>query len=85
MAAAEMMVFVDGGRCQRRQRWDGGAMTQWHRQQWRLWQMVAAAMAVVVVNCAAAVDATATIPSSALTAAAKAITAAAIDCCFHQR
>jgi hypothetical protein len=33
--------------------------------------MVAAAMAVVVVNCAVAVDATATIPTSALTAAAK--------------
>jgi hypothetical protein len=46
-------------------------MTQWHWQQWRLWPMVAAAMAVVVVNCATAVDATATIPSSVLMTAAK--------------
>ncbi len=40
-------------------------MMQWHRQRWRLRPMVAAAMAVVVVNCTAAVDATATIPSLA--------------------
>jgi hypothetical protein len=33
--------------------------------------MVTEAMAVIVVNCAAAVDATATIPSLALTAVAK--------------
>jgi hypothetical protein len=33
--------------------------------------MLVAAMAVFVINCATAVDATATIPSSALTAAAK--------------
>jgi hypothetical protein len=32
---------------------------------------VAMAVAVVIINCAAAVDAAATIPSSALTAAAK--------------
>jgi hypothetical protein len=36
-----------------------------------LWLMVAAGMAVVMVNCSSAVDAAATIPSLALTAAAK--------------
>jgi hypothetical protein len=57
MAAAAIVVFVDGGRCQSRRRWDGGTMMQWHYQQWRLWPMVAAVMVVVVVNCAAVVDA----------------------------
>jgi hypothetical protein len=71
MAAAAMMVFVDGGRCQRRRQWDGGTMMQWHLQQWLLWPMAVAAMAVIIVNCAAAVDATATILSLALMAAAK--------------
>ncbi len=46
-------------------------MMQWHWQQQRLWRMVAAVMAFAAVNCAAAVDATATILSLALTAAAK--------------
>jgi uncharacterized membrane protein len=46
-------------------------MMLWHWQRWHLWQMVVAAMAVININCAAAVDATATIPSLALTAAAK--------------
>jgi hypothetical protein len=40
-------------------------MMQWHLRQWRLWQMVAAAMVVIILNCAAAVDAAATIPSLA--------------------
>jgi hypothetical protein len=46
-------------------------MTQWHWRQWLLWPMVAAAMAVVILNCPAVVDAAAIIPSPALTAAAK--------------
>jgi hypothetical protein len=46
-------------------------MTQWHLWQQRLWPMVGAVVAVVVINCAAAVDASATILSSALIAAAK--------------
>ncbi len=46
-------------------------MMQWHRRQWLLCPMVAAAMAVVVLNCPAAVDAAAIVPSSALTVAAK--------------
>jgi hypothetical protein len=46
-------------------------MTQWHPQQWHLWPMVTVAMGVVVVNCAAAVDAAATIPLSVLMVAAK--------------
>ncbi len=46
-------------------------MTQWHWQQLRLRPIAVAAMAVIVVNCAVAVDTTATIPSSALTAVAK--------------
>jgi hypothetical protein len=53
--------------------------------------MVAVAMAVILVNCAAAVDATATIPSSALTVAAKTplppppLTVASIDNdCYHR-
>jgi hypothetical protein len=71
MAAVVMVVFVDGGRHQWRRQWDGGRMTQWHWQQWRLWLMVAVAMAVLVVNCAAAVDAAAAISSLVLTAAAK--------------
>jgi hypothetical protein len=71
MVVAVMMDFINGSRCQRRWRWDGGTMLQCHWQQWRLWPMVVAAMVVVVVNCAAVVDATATIPSSALMAAAK--------------
>jgi hypothetical protein len=45
---------------------DDVAMAQWLFQ-----TMVAAVMAVILVNCAAAVDVTATIPSLALTAAAK--------------
>jgi hypothetical protein len=40
-------------------------------QRWRLWPMVVAAMAEFIVNCVAAVDAAATIPSSTLMAAAK--------------
>ncbi len=71
MATVAMVVFVEGGPRQRRQRWDGGTMMQWHCQQWCLRPMVAVAMVVVVVNCAAAVGAAATIPSSALTLAAK--------------
>jgi hypothetical protein len=71
MVAAAVVVFVDSGRQQRRRRWDGWTMTQWHWRQWRLWTMVAVVMGVVVINCAAAVDAAATIPSLALTAAAK--------------
>ncbi len=47
-------------------------MTQSHWQQWLLWPMVVAATAVVILKCPAAVDATATIPSLAVsTAAAK--------------
>jgi hypothetical protein len=46
-------------------------MTQWHPRQWHLWPMVLAATAVLVINCAVVVDAAATIPSSALLAAAK--------------
>jgi hypothetical protein len=71
MAAAVMMVFVDGSCRQRRRQWDGGMMTQCHWQQWCLWPMVAATMAMVIVSCEAAVDATTTIPSLALMAAAK--------------
>jgi hypothetical protein len=71
MAATAMVVFVDGSRCQQRQQWDGGTMTQWHLQWWCLWLMVAEAMAVVVVNCAEGIDATTTIPSLASTAVAK--------------
>jgi hypothetical protein len=71
MATVTMVVFVDSSRRQWRWQWDGGMMMQWHCQQLRLWPMVATAMVVVVVNCAAAVGAAATIPSSALTAAAK--------------
>ncbi len=52
-----MMVFVDGSCHRRRWRWDGGMMMQWHWQRWRLWQMVGAAMGVVIVNCAVAVNA----------------------------
>jgi hypothetical protein len=58
-----MAVVVDGG-CL-------GMEGQWHHQQWRLWLMVAAAMVVVANNCAAAVGATATIPSLAFMALAK--------------
>jgi hypothetical protein len=46
-------------------------MMQWHQWQWLLRPMVAAAMAVVVLNCPVAVDAAATIPSLASMAAAK--------------
>jgi hypothetical protein len=71
--------------------WDGGTMMQWHRQQWHLWPVVVAAMAVIVLNCAAAVDAATTILSSATAAAAKTpsplppLTAASIgnDCNCH--
>jgi hypothetical protein len=71
MAAAAMVVFVDGGRHQWRRWWDGGTMTQWHWRQWHLWPMVAAAMVVIVFNCAVVVDAAATIPSLLSTVAAK--------------
>ncbi len=46
-------------------------MTQWHLRQWCLRPMVAVAMAVFVVNCAAAVDAASTILSLVSMAAAK--------------
>jgi hypothetical protein len=71
MEAVAMVVFVDGGHREQRRRWDGGTMMQWHLQQWHLWPMVTAVMAVVAVNCAVAVDAATTIPSSALMVAAK--------------
>jgi hypothetical protein len=71
MAAMAMVVFVDGGRCQQRWEWDGGTMTQWHPRQWHLCPMVAAAMVVIVVNCAAVVSTAATIPSLPSMAAAK--------------
>jgi hypothetical protein len=67
-------------------------MMQWHWQRWHLWQMVEAAMLVVILNGAAAVDATATIPSLAMTAAAKTpspplpLTVFSIDDdCYHCR
>jgi hypothetical protein len=66
-----MVVVIDGHRHQRRRWWDGVTMTQRHRRQWCLWPMVAAAMVVVTINCAAVVGATTTIPSLALTKAAK--------------
>jgi hypothetical protein len=71
MAAAAMVVFVDGSHPQQRQWWDGGRMTQWHPQQWQLRPMVAAAMAFIVLNCAAMVDAATTFPSLASMAVAK--------------
>jgi hypothetical protein len=71
MATMVMVVFVNGGHCQQRRWWDGGAMMQWNWRQWVLWPMVAVAMAAVVLNCPAVVDAAATIPSLALTAATK--------------
>jgi hypothetical protein len=71
MAAASMVVFVDGSFRQGRRQWDGGAMTQWHWWQWLLWLMMVAAMVAVVLNCPAAVDAVATIPSLASMAEAK--------------
>jgi hypothetical protein len=40
-------------------------MTQWHPQQLHLWPIVAAAMAVIIVNCVVVVDAAATILSLA--------------------
>jgi hypothetical protein len=46
-------------------------MAQWHPWHWRLWPMVVAAMLVIVVNSAVAVDAATTIPSLALMVAAK--------------
>jgi hypothetical protein len=46
-------------------------MTQWHWQQWLLRPMVVAAMAVIVLNCPAAVDAATIIPSLALMGVAK--------------
>jgi hypothetical protein len=70
MAAMAMVVFIDGGCRQRRQRWDGGTMMQWHPQRWRLWPMVAAAMVFIIVNCAVAVDAATTNPSLVSMAAA---------------
>jgi hypothetical protein len=72
MAATVMVVFINGGRCLQRRQWDEGTMTQWHPWQWHLWLMVvAASTAVVVVNCAVAGDAVATIPSLMSMAAAK--------------
>jgi hypothetical protein len=71
MAAVAMVVFIDGGHPQWRRQWDGGKMKQWHLQRLHLWLMVAAAMVVVIVNCAVAVDAAATIPSLASMVAAK--------------
>ncbi len=65
MAAVARVVFVDGGCPQRGQRQDGGMMTQWHQRQWPLQPMVVATMVVVMVKCAAAVDAAATNPSLA--------------------
>jgi hypothetical protein len=66
-------------------------MAQLHWQQWCLWPMVAAVMVVIVVNCTLAVDATATIPSSALTAVAKtplllppSTVASANNNCYHR-
>jgi hypothetical protein len=60
-------------------------MTQWHQWQWHLWLM-APAMAVLVINCAAVVDAAATILSLASTVAEKNnIPAATIDRHFHQQ
>jgi hypothetical protein len=46
-------------------------MMQWHWQQWLLRPMVAVAVAVVVLNCPAAVDAANIIPSLTLMVAAK--------------
>jgi hypothetical protein len=47
-------------------------MTQWHPRRWHLWQMVVVSMAVIIVNCAVAVDdAAVTILSLVLMAAAK--------------
>ncbi len=63
MAAAVMADFVNSGCCQWRWHWDGGTMMQLHQQQWLLWPMVAAAMAVIIKNCAVVVDVAATIPS----------------------
>jgi hypothetical protein len=58
-------------------------MTQWHPRQWRLWLIGAAAMAVVIINCAAAVDANATIPDGVNGSGKDAIAAATINCHFH--
>jgi hypothetical protein len=89
-----MVVFVESSCHQWRRWWDGGTMTQWQPWQWHLLPMVVAVMAVIVVNCAMAVDAAAAIPSSASMAAAKMrsqplpSTIASIndDCyCRHQR
>ncbi len=67
-------------------------MVQWHWQQWHLQPMVVVAIAVVIVNCTVAVDATATIPSLALMAAAKmpllpppSTIASINDDCYHRR
>jgi hypothetical protein len=78
MAPVALVIFIDCGCHQRRRRWDGATMTQWH---WRRWRLLAdggsgngsqsPAMAVKVLNSPVAVDATTTIPSLALTAAAK--------------
>jgi hypothetical protein len=92
MAAVATMVFIDSGRHQWRRWWDGGTMMQWHWRRWHLWPMVAAVMAVVIINCAVAVDATATIPSSALMVVAKTPSpllpltlAFIINDCYHHR
>jgi hypothetical protein len=69
-------------------------MMQCRWQQWHPWPMVVVAIAVIILNCAAAVDAAATIQSLALMAVAKIpllpppLTASSIDgdCCHcHQR
>jgi hypothetical protein len=84
IAAAAVVVFVVSGPCQRRQQWDGGTLTQWHPRQWHLWPMVAESMAVVVVNCAAAVDAATTHPVIGVNGSGKdAIAATAINHPFH--
>jgi hypothetical protein len=65
-------------------------MSQWHWRQWLLRPMVAAAMAVVILNCPAVVDAASIIPSLASTAVAKTpllppplATASIGDDCYH--
>jgi hypothetical protein len=67
-------------------------MPQWYWRQWCLWLMVAAAMAVIVVNFSVVVDAAATILSLGSTAVAKTplllppLTATSInDDCYHCR
>jgi hypothetical protein len=87
-----MVVFVDDSSHQPRRWWNGGAMMQWHWRQWLLGLMVVVAMAVIVLNCSAAVDAAAIIPSLALTVATKtpsllppSATASIGDDCYRSR